>query len=135
MANRRLYVKKLIKALILPAMLVVCIAQASWAAPPTGGSMSGTVAEYNAAQVHENNGLLTVPSGMVTYTANTAIPAGTFIDVSLPAGMQFTTPTSPSLSTTPRQAPGHDSSTIGEHLTCAPVFYQYLNPDPAPQGN
>jgi hypothetical protein len=63
MANRRLYVKKLIKALILPAMLVVCIAQASWAAPPTGGSMSGTVAEYNAAQVHENNGLLTVPSG------------------------------------------------------------------------
>jgi hypothetical protein len=92
-------VKKLIKALVLPAMLVVCIAQLSWAVTPSaGGSLSGSVAEYNAAQLIENHGLLTVPAGKVAYTAGTAIPVGTHFVVSLPAGMQFTTPTLPSLS-------------------------------------
>jgi len=92
-AKWRLYVKKLIGTLILPAVLVVCIAQLSWAtAEPTGGSMSGTIAEYNAAQVLESQGHLTVPSGMVAYTARyTAIPTGTTFIVSLPAGFEFTT--------------------------------------------
>jgi hypothetical protein len=91
-------VKKLIKALVLPAALVVCIAQLSWAVPPpVGGSMSGSVAEYNAAQVRDNIGVLTVPAGKVTYTANTAIPVGTYFNVTLPAGMQFTAPTLPTL--------------------------------------
>jgi hypothetical protein len=91
-------VQKLTKTLVLPAMLAICIAQQSWAAPPTGGSISGSVVDYNAAQVRDNNGLITVPTGKVTYTANTAIPAGTLIDVALPNGLQFTTPTMPSLS-------------------------------------
>ncbi|MGA2534548.1 MAG: hypothetical protein ABSF53_00930 [Terracidiphilus sp.] len=83
--------KKLIKTLVLPATLVVCVAQQSWAVPPpTGGSMSGSVAEYNAAQVRDSHDLLTVPAGMVTYTANTAIPIGTDFNVSLPEGFEFT---------------------------------------------
>jgi hypothetical protein len=85
-------VKKFIGKSILPAVLAVCITQLSWATPTlTGGSMSGSIAEYNAAQVRENNGLLTVPRGMVAYTANTAIPIGTHFNVSLPVGFQFTT--------------------------------------------
>jgi hypothetical protein len=85
-------VKNLISALVLPAMLVVCIAQQTWAAPPlTGGSLSGSVAEYNAAQVRDSHGLLTVPTGMVTYKANTAIPTGTIFNVSLPKGFEYTT--------------------------------------------
>src|SRR5580692_5243636 len=73
-------------------MLVVCIAQQTWAAPPlTGGSLSGSVAEYNAAQVRDSHGLLTVPTGMVTYKANTAIPTGTIFNVSLPKGFEYTT--------------------------------------------
>jgi len=82
-------VKKLIKTLILPATLVVCVAQQSWAIP-TGGSMSGSVAVYNAAQVRDSHDLLTVPTGMVTYTANTAVPIGTDFNVSLPEGFEFT---------------------------------------------
>jgi hypothetical protein len=88
---------KLIKALIVPAMLVACIAQPS-AAFAQGGSISGSVAEYNAGQLILNHDLLTVPSGMVTYTANTTIPVGTLMSVSLPADLKFTTPTLPSLS-------------------------------------
>jgi len=73
-------------------MLVVCIAQQSWAgSPPSGGSMSGNVAVYNAALVTASNGVLTVPSGGVTYTANTAVPAGTRLNVMLPKGFEFTT--------------------------------------------
>lgn len=84
--------KNFISALVLPATLVVCIAQQTWAAPPlTGGSLTGSVAEYNAAQVRDSHGLVTVPTGMVTYKANTAIPTGTFFNVSLPKGFEYTT--------------------------------------------
>jgi hypothetical protein len=89
---------KLIKTLAMSAMLIVCVAPKSWAVQLTGGSLSGTVAEYNAAQVRNNQGVVTVPKGMVTYTANTALPVGTTFVVTLPSGFKFATTTQPSLS-------------------------------------
>jgi len=92
-------VKKHLNTLVMPAMLAVCIAQQSWAAPPpTGGSMSGSVVEYNAAQLKNNSDMLTVPPNMVTYTANTTIAAGAIVMVHLPVHFQFTTQQVPSLS-------------------------------------
>lgn len=80
---------KLIRTLTISAMMVVCIAQPGWAA--TGGTMKGSIAEYNAGQVRIVHGMLTVPAKMVTYTANTAIPANTNFTVTLPQGFEFTT--------------------------------------------
>lgn len=91
--------KKLIKTLALPAMLVICIAQQSWA-QPAGGAISGSVVDYNAAQIRDAGDLVTVPSGMITYSANSAIPVGAFIDVTLPKGFSFTQPSLPNLSST-----------------------------------
>lgn len=89
--------KKLIKTLSVPAMLAFCMAQPSGAFAQ-GGSISGSVAEYNAGQIIDNHDVISVPGGKITYTANTAIPATTQINVSLPAGMEFAPPSLPSLS-------------------------------------
>ena len=86
------------KAVLLPALFVVCAIPLALKAQPAGGSLTGSVAEYNAAQVRDTSGQLTVPTGMTTYTANTAITVGTTFNVSLPAGMEFTTPNLPGLS-------------------------------------
>ena len=91
--------KTIIQTLLLPATLAACIAQPSWAdTPPTGGTISGSVAVYNAAQVRDNHGMITVPAGKVTYTAKySALPVGTIFNVSLPTEFEFTT--DPSLTT------------------------------------
>lgn len=87
----------LFKTLAISAILLTCVAPECWASQ-LGGSLSGTVAEYNAAQVRENQGMVTVPAGMVTYTANTALPVGTCFDITLPRGFDFAASTLPSLS-------------------------------------
>lgn len=94
----RLSVKKLTTTPFLLAALALGIPASSWATTPTGGSMSGSVAEYNAALVKLSHGDLTVPANMVTYTANTAIPVGSYFYVTLPKGFEFTS--APSLTST-----------------------------------
>jgi hypothetical protein len=84
--------KNLMKAFVLPALLFAGVAQ-SWA-----GTLSGTVADYNAAQVRLSDGVLTVPASLVTYTATATIPIGTTFNVTLPTGFSFTS--SPTLTST-----------------------------------
>lgn len=81
----------------ISALLLVGMSPLSWALPP-GNSITGSVAEYNAAQVRDNDGLIDVPGGKTTYNASTAIPAGTVITVTLPAGMEFSSQNPPALS-------------------------------------
>jgi hypothetical protein len=76
---------KLIKT-IMPALLLFGVA------PIWAGTLTGTVADYNAAQVRLAHGIITVPSGEVTYTATTTIPAGTIFAVTLPFLFEFVTP-------------------------------------------
>jgi hypothetical protein len=97
-------------------MLAACLASGSWA---QGGSISGKIAEYNAAQVRDNNGLVTVPSGMIAYTANSAIPVGNFIDVTLPAGFKFEPEIQLSLTDTPATPPTPPATTASLLLVSA----------------
>lgn len=80
-----------LKMLAVPAVLAVCMVHPRSAASQTGGQMSGSVVEYNAAQVRTAHGAVTVPTGMVTYTANSAIPTYTDFNVTLPQGFEFAT--------------------------------------------
>ncbi len=53
---------------------------------------TANVADYNAAKVATANGVLTVPSGLVTYTADSAaVPSGSVVTLTLPTGFTFTT--------------------------------------------
>lgn len=92
--------KKLSRTLAITALLLAWISSVGWALPPTGNSVSGSVAEYNAAQVRDNNGMVTVPGSMTTYNASVAIPVGTVFTITLPAGMEFSSQNPPSLSST-----------------------------------
>ncbi len=55
----------------------------------SAGTISGNVADYNAAQVVTASGVLTVPAGLATYTANSTVTIGSSFTVTLPAGFTF----------------------------------------------
>ncbi len=61
------------------------------------GTISGNVADYNAAEVKLAGGAVTVPAGVATYTATATIATGSSFTVTLPSG--FTFATAPSLTT------------------------------------
>jgi hypothetical protein len=77
--------KRSVKALALLAILVVCV--------PAGlaGTLSGQVADYNAAKVRLANGVLVVPANAAIYSASSTLPIGSSITVTLPSGFQFAT--------------------------------------------
>ena len=58
------------------------------------GTISGSVAAYNAASVVQTSGALNVPAGLVTYHATSTLSTGSSIVVTLPSGFTFgSTPT------------------------------------------
>jgi hypothetical protein len=69
---------KLMKTIVPIAVLLIGLA------PVWAGTITGTVADYNAAQVRLAHATITVPSGEVTYTATTTIPSGTTFTVPCP---------------------------------------------------
>jgi len=83
--GRSFAMERSVKAFVLSAIFVVCV-PASWA-----GTMSGQVADYNAAKVRLANGVLVVPAGEAIYTVTSTIPIGSSFIVTLPSGFQFAT--------------------------------------------
>lgn len=63
----------------------------------SAGTITGSVRDYNAAQVRLANGVLTVPANTATYTATATLAIGSTFVVTLPSG--FTFATAPSLTT------------------------------------
>ena len=72
-------------------VFLLCTAAASAA------SISGNVADYNAAQVRLASGVVTVPANLVTYTASATLAIGSTFVVTLPTGFSFGS--TPSLTT------------------------------------
>src|ERR1700722_10703892 len=67
-------------------LTAVCV---SWA-----GTISGNVADYNAADVRNASGVLTVPANIAVYTATSTLTIGSSFVVTLPSGFTFgSTPT------------------------------------------
>jgi hypothetical protein len=64
---------------IVLGLMAACV---SWAT-------SSGVADYNAADVRNASGVLTVPAMVAVYTATTTIPIGTSFIVTLPSGFTF----------------------------------------------
>jgi hypothetical protein len=64
-------------------VFLLCTA-AAWAA-----SISGNVADYNAAQVRLTSGVVTVPANLATYTASATLAIGSTFVVTLPTGFSF----------------------------------------------
>src|SRR5258708_131936 len=79
------------RVLLASVAFLVC-GSATWAA-----TISGNVADYNAAQVKLANGVLTVPANVATYQATSTLTIGSSFTVSLPSG--FTFGSAPSLTT------------------------------------
>ncbi|MGA2599247.1 MAG: hypothetical protein ABSH09_19920 [Bryobacteraceae bacterium] len=64
-----------------------------WDGPVSGpGTISGNVADYNAADVRLANGVLTVPANVAVYTAHSTIAIGSSFIVTLPSGFTFGSP-------------------------------------------
>jgi hypothetical protein len=60
-----------------------------WNGVSCAGTISGNVADYNAADVRNASGVLTVPAMVATYTATSTIPIGASFIVTLPSGFTF----------------------------------------------
>ena len=89
--------KKFRRIIILAATGAACCWCLMAPALTQAATLSGIVADYNAAKVSLTLGLLTVPSSVMSYTATTAIPSGSQLTIALPAGFSFAT--APTLST------------------------------------
>lgn len=73
-----------LKLLTLVLLTLFLSTTTTWAA-----TISGNVADYNAAQVLKANGVLVAPAGVATYTATSTLPSGSSFKVALPAGFIF----------------------------------------------
>lgn len=76
------------KRFVFALATVFIWAGASWAGP-IGSTISGNVADYNAAEARADNGVLVVPASIATYTAGFTLPIGSNFTVTLPAGFTF----------------------------------------------
>lgn len=81
----------------LPSPVRAWIVLFALAGVSQAGTISGNVADYNAAQVKLAGGTVVVPANVATYTANSSITTGSSFTVTLPSG--FTFATAPSLTT------------------------------------
>ncbi|HEX4810341.1 MAG TPA: hypothetical protein VH325_15495 [Bryobacteraceae bacterium] len=70
---------------IVPAFIALLVS----AGPGRAGTISGNVADYNAADVLLTNNVLVVPANVATYTATSTITAGSSFIVTLPSGFEF----------------------------------------------
>jgi len=78
---------------VLGLMAVSVWTGIGWAGPVSGpGTISGNVADYNAAAVRLANGVLTVPANVAVYTAHSTLPIGSSFIVTLPSGFTFGSP-------------------------------------------
>jgi len=77
----------------VPALIALLV----WAGPSWAGTISGNVADYNAADVRLTSGVVTVPAGVAIYTATSTLAIGSSFTVTLPSG--FTFGSAPSLTT------------------------------------
>jgi hypothetical protein len=64
-------------------VFLLCTAAASAA------TISGNVADYNAAEVRLTSGVVTVPANLATYTASATLAIGSTFVVTLPTGFSF----------------------------------------------
>ena len=60
-----------------------------WTGVSLAGTISGNVADYNAADVRSASGVLTVPANVAVYTATSTITIGSSFIVTLPSGFTF----------------------------------------------
>jgi hypothetical protein len=60
-----------------------------WTGVSWAGTISGNVADYNAADVRNASGVLTVPAMVAVYTATSTITTGSSFIVTLPSGFTF----------------------------------------------